>query len=208
MKNYHIGCGYTIGKSWLNYDSSPIAFIHQIPILSQILRINKIRFPKGVMYGNIVNKKFCKNDTADNIYCSHVLEHVSYIDAKKMLKNIYEMLKPDGILRIVVPSLKSRIERYNQDNDANKFMNSLGCVRENESMNLIYKFRFIFGGSRHRWMYDENSLHQELQQAGFKLIRSCEFGDSNLEIFSEVEEESRFFGDNKQLKEIAFHCVK
>ena len=59
MKNYHIGCGYTIGKSWLNYDSSPIAFVDQIPILNKIIRINKSKFPKGILYGNIVKKKLC-----------------------------------------------------------------------------------------------------------------------------------------------------
>ena len=58
MKNYHIGCGYTIGKSWLNYDSSPIAFFDQRPILNQIIRINKSKFPKGIIYGNIVKKNF------------------------------------------------------------------------------------------------------------------------------------------------------
>ena len=86
MKNYHIGCGYTIGKSWLNYDSSPIAFVDQIPIINKIIRINKSKFPKGILYGNIVKKKLCIDNSADNIYCSHVLEHVSYLDAKKILK--------------------------------------------------------------------------------------------------------------------------
>ena len=34
MKNYHIGCGYTVGKNWINYDSSLIAFLNktQAPI--------------------------------------------------------------------------------------------------------------------------------------------------------------------------------
>ena len=31
-----------------------------------------------------------------------------------MLKNIYDMLKPNGVLRIIVPSLEARIDRYNK----------------------------------------------------------------------------------------------
>ena len=208
MKNYHIGCGYTIGKSWLNYDSSPIAFVDQIPIINKIIRINKSKFPKGILYGNIVKKKLCIDNSADNIYCSHVLEHVSYLDAKKILKNIYAMLKNGGVLRIVVPSLKVRIENYNNNNDANKFMESLGCVSKYENSNIITKLRFFFGGSRHRWMYDEKSLYNEVNSAGFSNIKKCEFGDTNLEIFNEVESEDRFCYDSKKSNEIAFHCIK
>jgi predicted SAM-dependent methyltransferase len=208
MKNYHIGCGYVIGKNWLNYDSSLIAFIDQIPILNKINQINDLKFPKNILYGNIVKKKLCNNNFADNIYCSHVLEHVSYLDAKKVLKNIYDMLKRDGVFRIVVPSLKSRVENYNVDNDANKFMESLGCVNKNENLDIISKLRFLFGGSRHRWMYDDESLKNELTEAGFINIRKCEFGDSGSEIFSEVEDEDRFHSKSGKFKEIAFHCLK
>ena len=42
-----------------------------------------------------------------------------------MLKNIYDMLKPNGVLRIIVPSLEARIDRYNKHKDANLFMESL-----------------------------------------------------------------------------------
>lgn len=208
MKNYHIGCGYTIGKSWLNYDSSPIAFIDQIPILNQIIKLNKSKFPKGIIYGNIIKKKLCNDNSADNIYCSHVLEHVSYSDAKKMLKNIYDMLKKGGIFRIVVPSLDARIKKYNENKDANEFMESLGCVTKNENSNFIDKLRFFFGGSRHRWMYDEKSLYNELKTAGFNNIKNCDYGDSGIEIFSEVESEDRFFGDGKSIRELSFHCIK
>ena len=208
MRNYHIGCGYTLGKSWINCDNSPIAFFDQIPLLSRLIKINKRKFPDGITYGNIVKKKLCNKESADNIYCSHVLEHVSYFDAKKMLKNIYDMLKKGGVFRIVVPSLESRIEKYQENKDANKFMESLGCVSKSENTNLINKIRFLFGGSRHRWMYDEKSLYEELKIAGFDNVRNCFYGDSGLKIFSEVEDEERFYSDKKTIKEIAFHCIK
>lgn len=46
MRNYHIGCGYMAGKSWINYDSSPIAFFDIIPILNLIFNFNKKNFQK------------------------------------------------------------------------------------------------------------------------------------------------------------------
>jgi SAM-dependent methyltransferase len=207
MKNYHIGCGFKIGKSWLNYDSSLLAIIDQIPLLNLILNFNDKKFPKNIKYGNIVKKNLCEDNEADNIFCSHVLEHVSLVDGKKMLKNIYKMLKPGGVFRIVVPSLESRIIRYNKDKDADLFMESLGCVNKNENYNFLRKLRFYFGGSRHRWMFDNKSLHYELKISGFKNIRECEFGDSGISIFDEVEEKDRFI-EGGELKASAFHCVK
>ena len=165
MRNYHIGCGYTIGKSWINYDSSLIALLDKFPFLNLFFRFNKEKFPEEIKYGNIVKNKLCDNNLADNIYCSHVLEHVSLYDGKKILKNIYDMLKPNGVLRIIVPSLESRIDKYNKSKDANQFMESLGCVNKNENKSIFEKLRFLFGGARHKWMYDKNSLLEELTEA-------------------------------------------
>ena len=206
--NYHIGCAYKIGKNWINFDNSPIAFIDNLPFLNKIFKINKLKFPKGIKYGNIVKKHLSLENAADNIYCSHVLEHVSLFDARKMLKNIFFMLKKNGNFRIVVPSLKSRIDDYNIDKDADKFLNSLGCFNMNENKNLLSKLRYFFGGSRHRWMYDETSLQRELEQVGFREIRKCDLGDSGLNIFSEVEDKDRFFFNDGKSKELSFHCTK
>lgn len=208
MKNYHIGCGYTIGKSWINYDNSPIALLDKIPFLNLILNINEKKFPKEIRYGNIVKYKLCDNNTANNIYCSHVLEHVPLQDGKKMLRNIYEMLKPNGIFRIVVPSLETRIDRYNKFKDANLFMESLGCVNKDENNSIFKKIRFLFGGARHKWMYDKNSLLEELKISGFQKIRECKYNDFGLDIFKEVENKDRFEENNGELKAIAFHCIK
>ena len=207
MKNYHIGCGFIIGKSWLNYDNSPFLLIDKISLLNKIFKYNKNKFPKEVKYGNIVQNKLCNENSADNIYCCDVLEHVPLNDGKKMLRNIYKMLKLGGVLRIIVPSLKSRVEHYMKTKDANLFMKSLGCVMQDENDNLLKKIRFLFGGSRHKWMFDEKSLFSELKNSGFNNIRECEFGDYNQEIFTEVERKNRFL-ENNELKAVAFHCIK
>ena len=59
-------------------------------------------------------------------------------------------------------------------------------------------------------MFDKNSLYDELRDAGFNnnKIRECEFGDSGLDIFSEVEDEDIIVESNGELKAVAFHCVK
>ena len=78
--NFHIGCGYTIGKNWFNYDNSLVAAIERVPILKMLIKLNNKKFPQGVMYWNIVKNLLCAENTVDNIYCAHVLEHVSLND--------------------------------------------------------------------------------------------------------------------------------
>ena len=208
--NFHIGCGYTIGKNWFNYDNSLVAAIERVPILKMLIKLNNKKFPQGLMYGNIVKNLLCAENTADNIYCSHVLEHVPLNDGKKILRNIYRMLKTGGILRIIVPSLEARVKKYIQNKDAHSFIQSLGCFKNDENDNFLKKLRFLFGASRHKWMFDKNSLYDELKDAGFddSKIRVCEFSDSGLDIFSEVEDKDRFIESNGELKAVAFHCVK
>ena len=56
-------------------------------------------------------------------------------------------------------------------------------------------------------MYDNKSMLMELKKANFINIRKCQFGDSNISVFSEVEEESRFYQHGGD-PEVAFQCSK
>ena len=44
-----------------------------------------------------------KNNTVDNIYCSHVLEHIENEYVIKFLKESYRVLKKKGVLRVACP---------------------------------------------------------------------------------------------------------
>jgi hypothetical protein len=90
--NIHIGCEFKIGKNWKNYDISVTAQIEKIPLLRKFIKINRLPYPKEVIYGDISKKPLCKNNQADNIYCSHALEHMTKEDMRKALKNIHFMV--------------------------------------------------------------------------------------------------------------------
>ena len=202
MVNIHLGCGDTIGHSWQNFDSSPILILKKMKsfFFKNEINLNKITF------GNIVKKKLCEDNTADNIYFSHVLEHMNFSDAKRSLKNIYKMMKSEGSLRIVVPSLEKRIDKYLINKEANEFIKSLHFFDISSENSLFRKIKFFIGNSRHRWMYDANSLKNILEENGFKKIRPCKFGDSGIKVFEEVERLDRFLDDGYDA--LAFHCIK
>jgi len=92
MNKLNIGCGTTFHPSWVNIDFEPSS-----PLVQQY----DIR--KGLPY-------------ADNVfdvgYCSHVLEHLKRVEADKVLKEIYRVLKPGGIVRLVVPDLEKITRAY------------------------------------------------------------------------------------------------
>jgi hypothetical protein len=49
-------------------------------------------------------------------------------------------------------------------------------------------------------------MKRYLLEAGFKNIKSCSFNDSNIEVFSEVEDLHRFIDGD--FKEVALQCTK
>ena len=205
--NIHIGCAYTVGKNWENYDCTPTSRVEKIPIIGKFININDRRFPKEVLYGNIVKGPLTDPEQAENIYCSHVLEHLPLESTKKALVNIQVMLKKNGTFRLIVPSLENRVKKYQNDHDAHQFIESIGMGKKTEERSIIGKLRNIFGNTSHCWMYDDKSMLMELKKANFTNIRKCQFGDSNISVFSEVEEESRFYLDDED-PEVAFQCSK
>ena len=200
MKKYlQYGCGLSNPLDWENYDSSPTLRIQRTLLIGKILQpyLNVV-FPKNIKYGDIVKGLNVSKNTYDGIYCSHVLEHLSYYDLKTSLKNTYEYLKPGGIFRMVLPDLEILCREYlNEVNKKNskgslKFMNNslLGVTERKRGLKQI--LTDMIGNSKHLWMWDYYSLSDELREVGFSDIRRCEFNDSSDEMFLKVEEKDRF----------------
>jgi hypothetical protein len=52
------------------------------------------------------------NLTIDALYSSHVIEHLTNIQAFKILKDVHRILKKDGLIRIVTPDLEGIVLKY------------------------------------------------------------------------------------------------
>ena len=148
----------------------------------------------------------CEENTADNIFCSHTLEHMPKESMILALKNIYKMLKQNGCFRLVVPNLRVRAEHYVRIKDADQFIEIIGMGQRKSKNNFLDKLRGLFGNSLHKWMYDEQSMTNYLSEVGFKNISKCKFNDSGIEVFSEVEDLHRFIDGD--FEEVALQCTK
>jgi predicted SAM-dependent methyltransferase len=91
-KLLNIGCGYRYHSDWINIDhvkTGPEVIVHDIN--------------KGLPF---------ENGSIDAVYHAHVLEHFSKHDGAQLIQECYRVLKPGGILRVVVPDLEQICRLY------------------------------------------------------------------------------------------------
>lgn len=87
----NIGCGNIYSPVWNNID-----FVKNKDITYWDIR-------KGLPY---------PDSSMDAVYSSHLLEHLSPMEADNLLTEISRVIKTNGVLRIVVPDLKRICEEY------------------------------------------------------------------------------------------------
>ena len=205
--NVQYGCGLSAPEHWINFDASPTLRLQRIPLFGKLVK--KVDFPKSVKFGDITKKlSGIKQGTCDAIFCSHVLEHLSFQDFRIALRNSFELLKQGGRFRCVLPDLRFSIDQYIVEHETDP---SSACINflkntllgvESKPKSIKAALIAFFGNSHHLWMWDRGSLKNELIKTGFKKIRECKFNDSDYSAFKLVEDESRFYGA------IAFESVK
>ena len=91
-KYINIGCGSIHHPKWINLDVSPVD--------PEVLKVD---ITKGLPF---------LSNSVDACYNSHVLEHIDRNDAKQFIADCFRVLKPGGIIRIVVPDLEKITREY------------------------------------------------------------------------------------------------
>jgi predicted SAM-dependent methyltransferase len=149
----HFGCGTLRREGWLNVD------LVGLPVdLSWDIR-RPLPF---------------KRDVVEAIFHEHVLEHVDAYRGYYFLKECHRILKPGGVMRIVLPDAGRYLASY--FDPEHKFLNSWRGQRFTPMLALQEEF-YSFG---HRAMYDYETLALFCRVIGFKVIESRQFGDSRL----------------------------
>ena len=97
MKKLHLGCGTKHLEGYTNID---------IRYLPGVDEVNNIRFLRNH-----------KENSVDEIYACHVLEHFGRWEYKDVLKRWFEILKPGGHLRLAIPNFHSICSYYTKTND-------------------------------------------------------------------------------------------
>lgn len=106
-----------------------------------------------------------KNESADLIYACHVLEHFPFSDIYNILYRWYEVLKPNGILRLSVPDMDAVFAHYFYWKDLKDLRGFLWGRYDHE-----------FNIHKSGWDYD--TLKEEVENVGFKDIRRWNWEDT------------------------------
>ena len=173
----HLGCGEKIIKGFVNVD---------------------IRKFDGVdVVSDITNLKNFNPNSISLIYASHVLEHISRRDYLNVLRHWYDLLKPNGILRISVPDIESVFEHYSE-------YKNLEILR-----GLIWGGQ-TYGENYHYCGWDFNTIYDDLSKIGFENIKRYDWRNTE---HSDVDDYSQCYlphmdKKNGKLMSLNVECVK
>jgi predicted SAM-dependent methyltransferase len=177
-KAVNLGCGITIAPGWINIDNSPNARLSKYPRLRWLLwklgllsdRHYEVEWPESISIHNLKNRLPFASSSVDYVYSSHVLEHLSLTDAQKVTREVARVLKPGGILRVIVPDLALGARRYLNALEANP-------SDQKAAPEFLGWLQLSKLGVRdpHLWMYDAPSLSVMLTESGLSGVRICEY---------------------------------
>jgi len=212
----NLGCGTKMDWGWNNLDFSLYVRLARHKALARILKkIRLLSEPRYHILQGIDPEMICwdlskgipfESNTFDVVYNSHLLEHIKRALVPSFLKECHRVLKPNGVVRIVVPDLAvvgnlytSSLSRL-QTGDDSELENHLAVINElfeqmvrqdpvgtSQQSPLVRRLeRLIRGnacetGESHRWMYDEYSLGALLSNVGFKDIQGTDYSTSRID---------------------------
>jgi SAM-dependent methyltransferase len=191
------GCGLCAPEGWTNFDSSATVRLQRIPVVGRHLRPTGVRFPRNIRLGDIVRGLPVPAGSCRLMYCSHVLEHLTYSEVDTALRNVHGYLRPGGVFRLVLPDLEAMITQYLADppeTRAERFVASLLMEGFRRRPGLRGGIQTMHSNEGHRSQWDFDGMRRALIEAGFREVRRAQFGDSADPAFREVEDRSRWEG--------------
>lgn len=196
----NLGCGPEVHEtSWTDIDGSWNLRLQTSwwgrYFAGYIASRNGFRWPTHVKWMDITRGLPFSDGTVDAIYASHVLEHLYRDDAHRLLSECKRILKPGGVIRLVLPDLKSMALEYLADDrtDAAIRFNQALLMRESKApVGFLNKLKRSWADHHsHKFMYDVALLIQDLKQAGFKDPAARSYLESMIPAISEVERAGR-----------------
>ena len=160
----HIGCGEQAIEGWLNADLVP-----RVPGVVILDARRPLPFPDGCF---------------ERIFSEHLVEHLTYDEGERMLREAFRTLEPDGVLRIATPDLRFLIDLHRSSPTTplqQRYVDwaieyaQLTDPGERRDVAVINHF---FRAWDHRFIYDFETLAALLRRIGFDQIEECEVGES------------------------------
>lgn len=182
----HVGCGRYSLEGWLNAD---IELRHRNVDIFLDAR-EPLPFEDGKF-------RF--------VFTEHLLEHVSFDDGRRFLKEVGRVLRPGGVVRISTPDLEFLLRYYSDSSPAaDEYTDYHGreFIRKEVRSRamVISNFFYDFG---HRLIYDWDLLVRVLEEAGFRGVERRQVGESPHEALRGVEQHGHHYPFNVEESMVA-----
>lgn len=160
MKNkLYLGSGIWEKKDWYNHHTSKSIWYNNITNIKSSKNIGELNnidntFKFDIDLDLTDKKKIMLDDNSlEAVYTSHMIEHIKNDQAKFLFKDVYRLLKPNGVFRITCPD----IEILYTELIINKNVNvNIGSHTNNLSLydKFIHQISSYLGG----WYLNNKSL--------------------------------------------------
>lgn len=150
----NIGCGKIKYEGWINIDIDPGADL-------------VIDARKGLPF---------EENSVDIVYNEHFLEHLTFEDSSKLLREIYRCLKKGGVVRTATPDLDYIVQKYGEDWKDQDWLQTSHYDFIKTKGNMI---NTSFRAWEHKYLFNEEDLRNHLLNAGFKFVKKCDMNQSN-----------------------------
>lgn len=200
----NLGCGPAVKPTqWVDFDGSWNVRASQLPLglawlARKVLGHKGTGFPRHVRYINVTKRLPFPDQSVDAVYFSHVLEHLHLDEGKHLLTECHRILKPGGVIRVVVPDTEHYIANYLSDRDRGKIDACQELNRKLWFRPLSVKSGFLrqlytaaTDFHSHKFMYDRPFLLACMQEAGFDSVQEIRYGESLIPEVLEVEIKGR-----------------
>lgn len=208
----HLGCGPgPQPDGWIHLDGSWNAWLAKTPGVRSVLGFLKLvpeeaiehHWHSDIVVANLRRGLPFENGTFEAVYSSHVLEHLYEDEALNLLRESVRVLRPGGVLRMVVPDLQALALGYLEKKRAPA---SVSGPLPADWLNEMLKFRTrgrVRGFALHRlysavtdlhmhkWMYDAQSLASRMAAAGLRDVQERGLWESRIDRIEAIEKRDR-----------------
>lgn len=230
VRRLQIGCGGNLLGGWLNSDLNPVRSLGVYLATRQDGRTRGSVGPGGrealhplkdIIFLDATKALPFPDETFDYVFSEHMIEHICYQDAMRLIEEVYRILKPGGRVRISTPDLRFLIDLYEQDKSevqrrylawaAGAFLSDTklpNIPSEVEALDAFVINNFVRNWG-HQFIYDHKTLASALTRCGFCGVTRWQPGESDDEDLRGIESHGcRISEDFNRLESIVLEASK
>lgn len=140
-------------------------------------------------FGDATKLSIYEDNKFDEIRASHILEHIPQNKTIKTIKEWFRILKPSGIIRIIVPDLSFIVDKWANKNHNEEWwkvqLTDLGLYCDSEKQKPFELIddafvHLIFLNGHHLTAFTPELLEHYMKLSGFVNIKRCDSEEQDI----------------------------